>query len=90
MEDGWGSTMAEFQCTRRGGTVELELKNDPRRKSLSGMQRKWKVAKIFLDNEGKIIVNRWAVNSTITYTGDEGMHEIIITNNLTYCVCLYS
>ena len=70
--EGWGQTLTEFQCTRRGGTVELEITNDKRRKSLSGMQRKWKVLKIFLDNEGEITVDRWSINSTITYTGSEG------------------
>jgi hypothetical protein len=69
---GWGQTLTEFQCTRRGGKVELEITNDRRRKSLTGMTRKWKVLKIFLDNEGDIIVDRWAINSTITYTGNEG------------------
>ena len=63
----------EFLCTTQDGRVQLKLNSDACKRFLSSMQRKWKVMKIYLNHEGPVKVEHWAVSSAITYTGNMGM-----------------
>ena len=75
-ENKFELTVAEFLCSREGKTVQVHLSSEPSKVVSKPVEqnksRRWVVEKVYLRNEGSVTVEKWWIDSSVTYTCTEG------------------